>query len=181
MATDQDDRAEPGASDRQAGAELPDQQDQMARIERLYPADRLDIAKRAKRPPSVPPGPDGKWPGGWTGKGFPPGVSGNPAGTFKRRPITDAIRDELRRPFPGGRRDPNLQVAVANLVRIMTTGKGRDVIEAFKLAMAYTDGPPNQGTDADVYDIAKREAVARGLDPDVVVSLLDNMRAGRRA
>jgi uncharacterized protein DUF5681 len=120
-------------------------------------------------------------PGGITGKGFLPGQSGNPSGRPKRKPLSDALLAALAKPSRKRGYSTQLEVAMANLVRIMCYGKGKEAVEAFKLAMSYTDGLPIQTVEIDVYDAARREAEARGLDPDKVVSILEGLRQRRTA
>lgn len=116
--------------------------------------------------------------GGVTGKGFMPGQSGNPSGRPKRKPITEALLAELAKQH-GRRGKTKLEAAVSRLVTMMISGKPKDVIEAFKLVAPYTDGLPVQTIELDVYDAARREAEARGLDPDKVVSILEGLKQRR--
>jgi hypothetical protein len=116
--------------------------------------------------------------GGVTGKGFMPGQSGNPGGRKRKHPITDAVLQELARQH-GRQGKTKLDAAVAKLIGLMISGKPKDVIEAFKIVMPYTDGLPVQTVELDVYDAARREAEARGLDPEKVVSILEGLKQRR--
>lgn len=107
-----------------------------------------------------------------------PGQSGNPGGRPKRKPITEAMLAELAKEH-GRRGMTKLDAFVASLVAIVIKGKGKESVEAAKLIMSYTDGLPVQVVELDIYDVARREAEARGLDPDKVVSILDALRARR--
>lgn len=109
---------------------------------------------------------------------FQPGQSGNPSGRGKSKPITDAVLKELAKAH-GRQGKTKLEAAVSKLVTMMISGKPKDVIEAFKLVMPYTDGLPVQTVEVDVYDAARREAEARGLDPEKVVSILEGLRQRR--
>jgi hypothetical protein len=110
---------------------------------------------------------------------FQPGQSGNPAGRQKRKPLTEALLAALAKPSRKRGCSTELEAAVKNLVRIMANGRGKDAVEAWKLAMAYADGLPVQTVEIDVYDAARREAEARGLDPEKVVSLLEGLKQRR--
>jgi len=110
---------------------------------------------------------------------FKPGQSGNPSGRRKHKPFTDAILAALAKPSRKKGCATQLDAVIANLVRIMANGRGKEAVEAFKLVMAYTDGLPVQTVEVDVYDAARREAEARGLDPEKVVSILQGLRDRR--
>lgn len=107
-----------------------------------------------------------------------PGQSGNPGGRPKKHPITDAVLKELAKQH-GRQGRTKLDAAVAKLVTMMISGKPKDVIEAFKIILPYTDGLPVQTVEVDVYDAARREAEARGLDPEKVVSILEGLKQRR--
>jgi hypothetical protein len=109
---------------------------------------------------------------------FQPGQSGNPSGRPKKRPLTEALLCELAKPH-GRQGRTKREAMMARLVSIALTAKPREAIDAFKLALAYTDGLPVQTIELDVLDVARREAEARGLDPDKVVSLFEAARARR--
>jgi hypothetical protein len=116
--------------------------------------------------------------GGVTGKGFMPGTSGNPGGRPKRNPITDAVLKELAKQH-GRQGRTKLEAAVAAFVTLMISGRPKDKLEAFKVILPYTDTQMPQTVEIDVYDAARREAEARGLDPDKVVSILEGLKQRR--
>lgn len=112
------------------------------------------------------------------GRPFRPGQSGNPGGRPKKNPITDAVLKELAKQH-GRQGRTKLEAAVASFVTLMISGKPKDKIEAFKIILPYTDAPMPQTVEVDVYDAARREAEARGLDPEKVVSILEGLKQRR--
>lgn len=112
-------------------------------------------------------------PGTWQ-----PGQSGNPTGRPKRKPITEALLAELAKAH-GRQGKTKLEAMVANMVAFAINGRSKEAVEVFKVILAYTDGLPVQTVEVDVYDAARREAEARGLDPDKVVSILEGLRQRR--
>ena len=111
---------------------------------------------------------------------FQAGQSGNPTGRPKRKPVTDAILAELARQH-GRNGKTKLDAMVANMVALAINGRSKEAVEAFKLILSYTDGLPVQTVEIDVYDAARREAEARGLDPEKVVSILEGLKQRRGA
>lgn len=111
---------------------------------------------------------------------FKPGQSGNPSGGQKRKPVTAAILAELAREH-GRNGKTKLDAMVANMVGLAINGRSKEAVEAFKLILSYTDGLPVQTVEIDVYDAARREAEARGLDPEKVVSILEGLKQRRGA
>lgn len=109
---------------------------------------------------------------------FKPGQSGNPLGRPKRKPVTEAILAEMAKQH-GRQGKTKLQAMVASMVSLVISGRSKEAVEAFKLLAAYTDGLPVQTVEIDVFDAARREAEARGLDPEKVVSILQGLQ-GRR-
>jgi hypothetical protein len=109
---------------------------------------------------------------------FKPGQSGNPSGRPKRKPITEAILAELAKPH-GRQGKTKLEAMVASMVSLAISGRSKEAVEVFKLIMGYTDGLPVQTVEIDVYDAARREAEARGLDPEKVVSILEGLKQRR--
>lgn len=107
-----------------------------------------------------------------------PGQSGNPAGRPKRKPVTDAILRELAK-LHGRQGKTRLEAMVANMVGLAITGRSKEAVDAFKTILSYTDGLPVQTVEVDVYDAARREAEARGLDPEKVVSILEGLKQRR--
>jgi hypothetical protein len=107
-----------------------------------------------------------------------PGQSGNPGGRPKRKPITEAMLVELAKQH-GRNGTTKLQAMVANMVSLVINGRSKESVEAFKLILSYTDGLPVQTVELDVYDAARREAEARGLDPEKVISILEGVRQRR--
>lgn len=107
-----------------------------------------------------------------------PGQSGNPGGRPKRKPITEALLAELAKEH-GRQGKTKLEAAVASLVTLLISGKPKDKIEAMKIIIPYTDGLPTQTVEIDVYDAARREAEARGLDPEKVISILEGLKQRR--
>ena len=107
---------------------------------------------------------------------FSPGQSGNPGGRPRRKPITDLIRAELEKAARGSAGQTKGEQLAARLVGIALQGNRTDSLAATKLIMAYTDGMPTQPIELDFYDAARREAQARGLDPDKVISLYERMK-----
>lgn len=111
---------------------------------------------------------------------FKPGQSGNPGGRQKRKPITEAILAELAKQH-GRQGKTKLEAMVGNMVALAINGRSKEAVEAFKLILTYTDGLPVQTVEIDVYDAARREAEARGLDPEKVVSILEGLKQRRGA
>ena len=109
---------------------------------------------------------------------FKPGQSGNPTGRPKRKPITEAILAELAKSH-GRQGKTKLDAMVANMVTFAINGRSKEAVEVFKIILSYTDGLPVQTVEIDVYDAARREAEARGLDPDKVVSILEGLKQRR--
>jgi hypothetical protein len=107
-----------------------------------------------------------------------PGQSGNPGGRPKKNPITDAVLKELAKQH-GRQGKTKLEAAVASFVTLMISGKPKDQLEAFKVLLPYTDAQMPQTVELDVYDAARREAEARGLDPEKVVSILEGLKQRR--
>lgn len=107
-----------------------------------------------------------------------PGQSGNPGGRPKRRPVTEAILAELAKDH-GRQGKTKLQAMVANMVTFAIKGRSKEAVEVFKIILSYTDGLPVQTLEVDVYDAARREAEARGLDPEKVVSILEGLKQRR--
>lgn len=109
---------------------------------------------------------------------FVKGQSGNPAGRARTKPITDEIRRQLDA-IARGSQKPNLVLVIESL---MATAKMRGTSEsvaAIKLMLGYLEGAPIQTVEIDVYDAARREAEARGLDPEKVVSILEGLKQRR--
>lgn len=109
---------------------------------------------------------------------FQPGKSGNPAGRPKRKPITEAMLAELAKPH-GRQGKTKLEAMVSNMVTFAISGRSKEAVEVFKIILSYTDGLPVQTVEVDVYDAARREAEARGLDPEKVVSILEGLKQRR--
>lgn len=109
---------------------------------------------------------------------FQPGQSGNPSGRPKRKPVTDAILRELAKAH-GRQGKTRLEAMVANMVGLAINQRTREAVDAFKTILAYTDGLPIQTVEVDIYDVARREAEARGLDPEKVVSILERLKQQR--
>jgi hypothetical protein len=109
---------------------------------------------------------------------FRPGQSGNPSGRPKRRPITAAILAELAKSH-GRQGKTKLEAMVANMVTFAIGGRSKEAVEVFKIILSYTDGLPVQTVEVDVYDAARCEAEARGLDPEKVVSILEGLKQRR--
>jgi hypothetical protein len=109
---------------------------------------------------------------------FKPGQSGNPSGRQKRKPITEALLAELAKPH-GRKGTTKLQAMVANMVTFAISGRSKEAVDVFKIILSYTDGLPVQTVEIDVYDAARREAEARGLDPEKVVSILEGLKQRR--
>lgn len=114
------------------------------------------------------------------GRPFPPGVSGNPNGRPKSKPLTTLLKAELQKPARGKSGLTKGQKLIERLLTIAMNGKRSESVTAMRLLFAYSDGLPTQVVEVDIYDEARRLAQQRGLDPDRVVSLLDAAR-GRRA
>lgn len=106
------------------------------------------------------------------------GKSGNPGGRPKRKPVTEAILAELAKDHGRGGKT-KLEAMVASMVSLAISGKTKEAVEAFKLIMAYTDGLPVQTIELDVYDVARRMAAERGLDPAKVVRFYEAIKAQR--
>jgi hypothetical protein len=109
---------------------------------------------------------------------FKPGQSGNPSGGRKRKPITQAILAELAKSH-GRQGKTKLEAMVSNMVTFAINRRSKEAVEVFKIILSYTDGLPVQTVEIDVYDAARREAEARGLDPDKVVSILEGLKQRR--
>lgn len=92
---------------------------------------------------------------------FKDGESGNPAGRPRRKPITDAILEELAL-ATGRAKRTKAQHAARKLVQLMLQGDTR----AAKLVMAYVEGLPRQPVDVTIRQEAERIAGATGADPD---------------
>ena len=76
--------------------------------------------------------------GGSTGKGFKPGVSGNPGGRPK-------MPEELREAF-----EKASQEALRTLIEVMRTGKGMERVKASEIILDRSYGKPVQQVDAKV-------------------------------
>lgn len=72
---------------------------------------------------------------------WPKGVSGNPSGRRKTRPITELIVAELAKQ-DGRRLRTRDQALVERLISIALTGKRSDALKAMQLIMSYVDGLP---------------------------------------
>lgn len=110
-----------------------------------------------------------------------PGQSGNPSGRRKTKPVTDALKASLEEPVRGKSGKTKRQALVDRLLLIALTGKRSEALAAMKLIFSYSDGLPNQQVEVDVYDAARRQAEARGLDPERVVSLYEEIKRKRTA
>jgi hypothetical protein len=111
-------------------------------------------------------------------KPFEPGQSGNPNGRAKTRHLTNLLGAELAK-ASGKSGQTREQRMVERLVTIALTGKRTEALRAMQLIFAYRDGLPVQTFELDVKDVARRLAEARGLDPENVVRLLDEVRRQR--
>lgn len=110
---------------------------------------------------------------------FVKGQSGNPSGRPKRKPITDSLRAELEQPVRGKSGKTKRQALVDRLLLIALTGKRSEALPAMKLIFAYADGLPTQQVEVDVYDVARELAQARGLDPERVINLYEQIKRRR--
>ena len=95
-------------------------------------------------------------------KPFPKGVSGNPAGPRRRKPLTDALLAELEAFAPGGKAT-NLAVGVSRLMAQWRAGDPH----AQKLIFAYIEGMPTQRID--LRGEAQKIAEQYGLDVDELI------------
>ncbi len=87
----------------------------------------------------------------WLAPAWKPGQSGNPNG----RPKSKVLRALL---------EPHRRVMVAKLLVIMRSGKDREALEAIKVMLSYTDGPPNSPAPDDMTDEQLLEVVLRRRD-----------------
>ena len=110
---------------------------------------------------------------------FQPGQSGNPLGRPKRKPITELLAAELEKSAikNGQTREQRM---VERLVTIALTGKRSESLQAMKLIFAYRDGLPTQRLEVDFYDAARRAAEERGLNPDRVIHLYEQLKRQER-
>lgn len=108
-----------------------------------------------------------------------PGQSGNPGGRKRTKVITDSLRSELEQPVRGKSGKTKRQALVDRLLLIALTGKRTEALAAMKLIFSYTDGLPTQQVEVDLYDVARELAVARNLDPERVVNLIDVVKRRR--
>ena len=109
---------------------------------------------------------------------FQPGQSGNPGGRPKRKPIAELLIAELEK--AAGRSDVTKgQKLAERLVSIALGGNRSDSIAAIRLIMSYTDGLPVQRVEMDVYDAARTIANERGIDPEKVVAIYDQLKQQR--
>lgn len=114
-----------------------------------------------------------------TGRRFEPGQSGNPGGRPKRKPITDLLAAELEK--AAGKSDVTTgQKLAKRLLGIAMQGKRSDSVAAMRLIMSYTDGLPTQQVEIDFYDAARRAAEERGLNPDRVIHLYEQLKRRER-
>jgi hypothetical protein len=107
---------------------------------------------------------------------FVKGQSGNPSGRPKRKPITDSLRAELEQPVRGKSGKTKRQALVDRLLLIALSGKRSEALAAMKLIFSYTDGLPTQQVEIDFYDAARRAAEERGLNPDRVIHLYEQLK-----
>jgi hypothetical protein len=105
-----------------------------------------------------------------------PGQSGNPAGRKRTKPISDSLRTELEQPVRGKSGKTKRQALVDRLLLIALTGKRTEALAAMKLILSYTDGLPVQQVEVDFYDAARRAAEERGLNPDRVIHLFEQLK-----
>jgi hypothetical protein len=108
-----------------------------------------------------------------------PGQSGNPGGRKRTKPISDSLRTELEQPVRGKSGKTKRQALVDRLLLIALTGKRTEALAAMKLIFSYTDGLPTQQVEVDVYDVARELAQARGLDPERVINLYEQIKRRR--
>jgi hypothetical protein len=107
---------------------------------------------------------------------FQPGQSGNPKGRPKSKPITETVKVSLEEPVRGKSGKTKRQALVDRLIGIALTGKRSEAIQAMKLILAYSDGLPTQRVEHDFYDAARRAAEERGLNPDRVIHLYEQLK-----
>jgi hypothetical protein len=113
------------------------------------------------------------------GRPFEPGQSGNPGGRPKRKPITEMLTLELEK-LAARSSQAKGQKIVERLVSIALNGKRTDSIAAIRLIMSYTDGLPVQAVEVDLYDGLRRVAEERGLNPDRVIHLYEQLKRQER-
>ena len=106
-------------------------------------------------------------------KPFPKGVSGNPAGPRRRKPLIDALLAELEALAPGGT-STNLEVGISTLMAQWRAGDPH----AQKLLFTYIEGMPTQRID--VRGEAQRLAEQYGLDVDELLRDAEAIMAGAR-
>lgn len=100
---------------------------------------------------------------------FVKGVSGNPGGRARTRPLTDDLKAELDKSVRGNGEKTKRRALIERLVGIALTGKRAEAIAAMKLIFSYTDGLPVQPIELEVKRAAEQFAARTGADPDWLV------------
>lgn len=96
---------------------------------------------------------------------FKPGSSGNPKGRAKARPITDAIKAELKQAAADGART-NLEALARRLVHLAVQGD----VSAAKLILAYVEGQPLQRVELELRAQAERMAAQIGCSAETLLA-----------
>lgn len=94
--------------------------------------------------------------------------------------MTNILRDELNAARMGHDK-PRMLELMDRLFSIVFAGRDRDSLEAIRLIFGYVDGLPIQTVELDAVDVARKLAEEKGLDPDQVVFLFENIRKMRSA
>lgn len=102
---------------------------------------------------------------------FVKGVSGNPGGRPKKKPVSDALVEELRRIGRGDQ--TKAQLAARKLVSLMLAGD----VHAAKLVLAYVEGLPKQEININLRERAEQLADELGVDASELIAEAERIAA----
>lgn len=105
---------------------------------------------------------------------FQKGVSGNPGGRPKRKPITTAMV-KLLSECPHGGTLSNAHLIASSLVDHAQVGD----VAAARTVLEYVEGKPVQQVELEIWVLAARLAAARGVDPVELVRRAELIANGK--